>query len=166
LFIYRKDTVMRLSMPHSRQAMYVKCHFEARLCNSRSSGKAIIVKYYEFVCLYSSLRYFTQKQHLLWAVLCCHLEPLCVYSTVPHYLISGTTCHFFNNCLKYFLFQEELGKIRSQMHIGLHIKYPLFLSDFNESRILVTDFRKNLQIPNLIKMHPVGAELFKCGQRA
>jgi len=47
------------------------------------------------------------------------------------------------------------------MHIGLHIKYPLFLPDFNETRIFSTDFRKKYtQISNFIKIRPVGAELF------
>jgi hypothetical protein len=31
------------------------------------------------------------------------------------------------------------------MYIGLHVKYPLFLSDFNETRIFVKDFRKILK---------------------
>jgi hypothetical protein len=31
------------------------------------------------------------------------------------------------------------------MYTGLHVKCPLFLSDFNESRIYLTDFRKILK---------------------
>jgi hypothetical protein len=30
------------------------------------------------------------------------------------------------------------------MYIGLHVKYPLFLSDINEAWILSVDFRKML----------------------
>jgi hypothetical protein len=46
------------------------------------------------------------------------------------------------------------------MYIGLHVKYPLFLSDFNETWICSTDFSKNDQISNFMKIRPVGAELF------
>jgi hypothetical protein len=31
------------------------------------------------------------------------------------------------------------------MYIDLHVKHPLFLSDFNESRIFSTEFRKILE---------------------
>jgi len=34
------------------------------------------------------------------------------------------------------------------MYIGFHVKYPLFLSDFNEAWIFWTYFRKNTQISN------------------
>jgi len=42
-----------------------------------------------------------------------------------------------------------------KMYAGLHVKYPLFLSDFSETRNFWTDFRKIL-----MKIRPVGAELF------
>jgi hypothetical protein len=46
------------------------------------------------------------------------------------------------------------------MYIGLHVKYPLFLSDFNDTSVFSTDFLKKTQISNLIKIPPEGAELF------
>ena len=45
------------------------------------------------------------------------------------------------------------------MYIGLHVKYPLFLLDFNETWTFVTDFQKIL-LSNFMKSHPVGAKLF------
>ena len=42
----------------------------------------------------------------------------------------------------------------------LHVKYPLFLSDFNKNWIFSKYFRKRAQVSNLIKICPVGAELF------
>ena len=46
------------------------------------------------------------------------------------------------------------------MYIGLHVKYPLFLSNFNEIWIFVADFKKNTQVSNFGKIRPLGAELF------
>ena len=43
-------------------------------------------------------------------------------------------------CLKNFSFWEEMREVCLEMYIGLHVKYPLFLSDFNESWIFSTDF--------------------------
>jgi hypothetical protein len=45
-------------------------------------------------------------------------------------------------CLKCFSFWEGFGEILSQMYIRLHVKCPLFLSDFNQTWIFSTDFRK------------------------
>jgi len=38
-----------------------------------------------------------------------------------------------------------MSAIWSKRHIGLHVKYPLFLSDFNETRTFSTGFRKVLK---------------------
>jgi len=40
------------------------------------------------------------------------------------------------------------------------VKYPLFLSHFNEILILPTEFSKNTQIPNFMEIRPVGVALF------
>ena len=48
----------------------------------------------------------------------------------------------YNYCPKNFSFQEKLSEIRPQMYIGLHEKYPFFLSNINETGNLSTDFRK------------------------
>ena len=47
--------------------------------------------------------------------------------------------------------------------ICLHVKYPLFVSDFNETWIFCTDFWKDFQASNLMKTRPVGAKLFHVG---
>ena len=48
-------------------------------------------------------------------------------------------------CLKRFSFQEKLSDVWSKGHVGVHVKYPLFLSGFNETKIFATDFRKMLK---------------------
>jgi hypothetical protein len=50
------------------------------------------------------------------------------------------------------------------MFISLHVKYPLFLSDYNETLIFATDLRKSPQISNVIKLRPVGAEFHADGR--
>jgi hypothetical protein len=50
------------------------------------------------------------------------------------------------------------------MCIGLHVKCPLLLSDFNENLIFYTDFRKILEY-EISKNPPLGAELFHADGR-
>jgi len=44
--------------------------------------------------------------------------------------------------LKHFSLLEEMSEIWEKIYVGLHVKYPLFLSDFNETWIFWTVFRK------------------------
>jgi len=47
----------------------------------------------------------------------------------------------------------------------MQVKYPLFLSDFNETWNFLDRFPKNTQVSNFIKIRPVGSELFHaCGR--
>jgi hypothetical protein len=49
------------------------------------------------------------------------------------------------------------------MYICLDVKYLLFLSEFNETWIFSTDFRKTLNII-FMQIHPVGAKFHADGQ--
>jgi len=51
------------------------------------------------------------------------------------------------------------------MYLGLHVKYPFFLSDFNGNLIFSTTSRTALKIQNFIEIRPVGAELFHADGR-
>ena len=56
-----------------------------------------------------------------------------------------------------------MNKIRLKIYIGSHVKYPLFLSGFSETRIFSTGFRKTL-ISNFTENRSVGAEFPADGQ--
>jgi hypothetical protein len=43
------------------------------------------------------------------------------------------------------------------MYVGLRVKYPLFLADFDATQVFSTDFQKNAQISNFMEIRPVGA---------
>jgi hypothetical protein len=51
------------------------------------------------------------------------------------------------------------------MYISIHVKYPLFLSDFNVTWIFSTDYRQILVCQISMKIRPVGAELFHADGR-
>jgi len=99
-------------------------------------------------------------------VLRCHLWPAPLYSIFLHYLIkarfSGEKIIGYIMCFSSFcttfvwnIFQLKKNWARyygwSNMCIGLHVKYPLFLSDYNDTWIFATDFSKNTQISNFMK---------------
>jgi len=41
--------------------------------------------------------------------------------------------------------KKKWARYDKKMYGGLHVQYPLFLSDFNKTLILLTDFRKILK---------------------
>jgi hypothetical protein len=104
------------------------------------------------VCV-CSLRYPACNVHAPY----CHLWPALLYKIFPHYLINGMIKKqtnkqnvyyevFFNFCLKYF-FHSRKNWVRydKKMYTGLHVKFPLFLSDFNETWTFWTGFLEILK---------------------
>jgi len=52
-----------------------------------------------------------------------------------------------------------------KMSVDLHVKCPLFLSDWNKSLSFLARFSNSTEISNLMKIRPVGAELFHADRR-
>ena len=67
--------------------------------------------------------------------------------------------------MKRFSFEEEMREIWSKIYIGLHVKYPLYLSDFHEISNLSKVFRKVLKYKIVMNVRPVGTELFHADRR-
>jgi len=71
---------------------------------------------------------------------------------------------FSTNLSEISFILEELSEILLKMYIGLHVKCPVFLSDFHETWIFSTIFSKNIQISNFMKICSVGGRVVACGQ--
>ena len=50
------------------------------------------------------------------------------------------------------LILRRIARDMVQMYVGLNVKHSFFLSDFNDTWIFSTDFRKNTRISNFIKI--------------
>jgi hypothetical protein len=101
--------------------------------------------------------------------------PLRVYQSFPHCITNGTIfekkkllnikCVFWFS-LQHFVWnisdcKENLARY-GQKYISVFMcsALKLFLSDFNETWIVSTDFRKNTEMYNFMKIHLLGAEFF------
>jgi len=58
-----------------------------------------------------------------------------------------------------------MTEIWLKMCCGIHVKYPLFFSDFKWTCIFLNRFLKNTLTSNFVKIHSVGAELFHADKR-
>ena len=125
--------------------MYVYRNIETPSCNHCYSGKAIGITYSG--CVFVALG--IQHAMRMPQIVICGLS----VSTVIFYIISLTArlkkmyvlifsstfdCNISHSKKKWARYDKNI-------HIGLHVKCPLFLSDFNETWILSTDFRKILK---------------------
>ena len=102
---------------------------------------------WEYVC---SLSYPAFNAHATY----CYLWSVRLYNSVLQYLLNGTIfgkkslntkCVFWfplQLLSEAFLILRRTERDMIKMYIGLHVKYPLFLSDFNEIWIFSIYFEK------------------------
>ena len=128
------------------------------------------------------LHWKINKNYILWVCVCgcsnpasvhasyCHLWPTGSGRIFTHFLINvmifkqkllNMKCGFWFSLQflsEIFLIPREFMKI-SKKYVGLYVKHPLFLSDFNELNFL-DRFSKNSKISGFMIICPVGSELF------
>jgi hypothetical protein len=130
--------------PYQRQAGSARINVTLRSVRATIVAVEIVLNI-PSVCLYSCRSYPACNVHLCCAAIYCPLWPVCMYHIIPHYLITGTISEKKNTehkmCfdflytfyLKHFSFLHEFSEMLSEIYIRLHVKYPLSLSDFNQT---------------------------------
>jgi hypothetical protein len=122
---------------------------EARSCNHCCSGKAISITY--CVCVFVAL--VSQHATRMRLIVTCGLSGYTIFFHISHKrhdfrrVTEHKSVFWFSLQLSSETFLIPRGNERDMIKNvhGLHIKYPLFLSDFNETWIFSTVFRKPLK---------------------
>jgi hypothetical protein len=143
------STVFVFWYKYAGQTMYVwRNNEECSLLQWKSS------EYYTTWVWVCSLCYPAYKAHAPY----CHLWSARLYNIFPHFI--SQTARFlekktllnikcvlvFSTTLTWNIFySKKKWKILSKSYVGLHAKYPSFVSDFNDVWIARTDFRKMLK---------------------
>jgi hypothetical protein len=123
----------------TRQAVYIKPNTEAHnhCCSRKATG-------------ISSLALVTQHAKP-WVLSYCYLWSVQLYRIFPYYFINGTIFGkvFNKNVFRFsvFFFSETFLILRRNkrdiiinVYLGVHMKYPLFMSDFNKICLFWADF--------------------------
>jgi len=133
----------------TRQAMYVQCNIQASSLNHFCTRKVKIITYSECVFVALFIQHAMHMQNII-------LSPV-TYPALPYFFRLSHKRHDFREKSHWtkhvFWFSIQLlsetflilGRIQRdmiEMCIGLHVKYPIFLSDFNKNRIFLRDFQK------------------------
>jgi len=89
------------------------------------------------------------------------------FDNKPKSLKGHKTCVLISstNLSEIFLTLRRAEQMSTQICVGLHAKYPLFLSGSSKYWLLSIDFRKIIPISNSMTIRPQAAELFHADGR-
>jgi hypothetical protein len=141
--------------------MYVECNMEALLHEHCCSGKAIKMKYSE--CVFVAL--VTQNAKRVRRIVFCGLSVCAIFlSPLCHKLDDFwkkklNVKYVFWFCVQ-FLSETFMSEILSYLFIGLRVRYPILLSDFNWNLNFLDRLLKIPRYQICCKIRPVAAELF------
>jgi hypothetical protein len=131
-----------------------KLNTKACLCNQCCCGKAVNITYSECVSVVLVIQHATHMRCIILPSVVCPALP--DFSTLSHKWhdvreiqkkLLNTTCMFWFSLQllsETFLILRRIVRALSQMYIGLHVMYLLFLSDFNQTWTFLTEFKKIL----------------------
>jgi len=129
----------------TRQAVYVHANIKAHSCKLFCRGKALSTTYYEWVSVAFVIQHAKRARRIIYSAVVCPVLPC--FSTLSHKRhdfrgkkVMYIKCVFWSSLQ---LLLENFLILRDILYV--HVQYLVFLSDFNETWIFSTDFRKILK---------------------
>ena len=133
--------------------MYVKCNIMFRSCNHRGCGKAISVKYFQFLSIVASYFAPVRLYHIFYTL--SHKVKI-----LGKHLLNTKCVLIFCTPFVWKISHCKKNRLRFAQKCILVFIYSTLYSYRFLIKFLLRHFSKNTQIPNFVKIRPVEANLF------